>query len=231
MNKRTYHLMVSSLDAFDLKAAEAGLAALGFDVRLAADAGALSIHASGLLPGQSRILQFTPLTALLRNQITSKLAEDDEPVPPLLSQPEVLVATTEDDTDATPQPELALHWTLLGELLATAPDAARVVLYDPEWNSAVPHDEAREMMDWKDLLEEIELDRQLFATDEDEAKRADEHDRVEAMKAAARAHEEQVLLADLAPGQQPDGLRYGAVLAGLAATAALVAWFVFRRGG
>ncbi len=250
MNKRTYHLMVASLDALDLKAAQAGLTERGFEARIASDPATRSIHvnwrpssipadeaeAVDVAPAmdsaeQTLSLHFAELTPLLREQIITALKKDDEPVPPAIVDSDLLIATLEDDTDAAPEAVVALHWSLLAELLATAPEPARVVLYDPAWNSVIPHADARKLMNWKELLEEIELDRQLFASDDEEKKKAEALVLAEELRAAEQAHAEEILLAELTPQQQPDALRYGAVLAGLAATAALAAWFLFQRAG
>ncbi len=239
---RTYYLIASGLDAFDLQATAAQMQQRGFTVRLETDAAlqALRVHhrpaqepsASALAqaPEATHELRFVRLLPQTRQDITGQLEEDGESVPPLLLT-DALVLKLVQDTDQVPVSTVSLLWTLLAELVATAPNGSRVTLYDPEWNVCLAQDNVREYMDWQDILEEIAMDKEpltIFGKEKlrKELEKVEKEREKEALKAEKAARKAAGKTGDASPGEQRDGLgSIGWIV--VAALAAAAGWFWF----
>ena len=232
-----YHLFVGRPADLDLPAAQAGLEALAFHTRLEFDAaaGQLRVHwqPDALVhpeyapaqtfaqpPVQVIELPLAPLSAGLQAQIAQALTDEDEDVPPLLqAQPLVMHVVVHAEPDPTSRD--ALLWSLLGELAATAPDPARMVLFDPEWVCCVPAHEAREYMAWQDMVAYIEEQKALGA----QASRPD----AVYVEAAAEEEDFPIDIVRAPPGEQV-GRGSTATAIAIVAVVALAAagWFWLR---
>ncbi|MET4575819.1 hypothetical protein [Ottowia thiooxydans] len=172
-----YALFVTSLSALDLAATQQGLAELDFHAQLAFDSSAKLLYVRwqpdavlhpeypvqqslGQPAEQLVTFAFARAKAELQAEIIDALTEEGEEVPALL-RAETEVAHVKVRTELHPTSKDAFLWSLLGELTATAPDPSKVVLYDEDWVLTVPSDEARDYMEWRDMVETIEDENKL----------------------------------------------------------------------
>lgn len=168
------YLFAETLDSFDLRAAKAAMEASDFEVKLSQnrERNELEVHwqpdpivhpeyqAGGFLarpPAETQILRFdTGDTARkIRQDVSALLAQDGQQVPPAL-EPKGLVHLMELDVATIPRHKMAMLYALVVELAATAIQTDDVAIYDPGSAICLTPAVARELLDWRSLLEQLD---------------------------------------------------------------------------
>lgn len=242
-----YALFVASPFALDLAATQEGLAALDFHAQLAFDSSAnllqvrwqpdAALHREypvqqslGQPAEQFVTLAFARPKAGLQAEIIDALTEEGEEVPALLrAEPEV--AHVKIRTELHPTLKDAFLWSLLGELTATAPDPSKVVLYDEEWVLSVPSDEARDYMEWRDMVETIEDENKMNEHDAGSESRENPGIDIQAGKAGNPVQPKaspDPFNASRAPGEQASGQSGTFFVVSVLAALAVGVWYWMR---
>ncbi|OOG43941.1 hypothetical protein B0B52_08520 [Polaromonas sp. A23] len=117
-------------------------------------------QAGGVLarpPGETHILRFDAGDAArkIRQDVSALLAQDDQLVPPAL-KPEGLVHLMELDVATIPRHRTAMLYALVVELAATAIQTGDVAIYEPGSAICLTPAVARELLDWRSLLEQLD---------------------------------------------------------------------------
>lgn len=168
------YLFAETLDSFDLRAAEAAMDTSDFAVKLSqnSERNGLEVHwqpdpivhpeyqAGGVLarpPAETHILRFDAGDAArkIRQDVSALLVQDDQLVPPAL-KPVGLVHLMELDVATSPRHKMAMLYALVVELAATAIQTDDVAIYDPGSAICLTPAIAREALDWRSLLEQLD---------------------------------------------------------------------------
>jgi hypothetical protein len=168
------YLFAETLDNFDLRAAEAAMETSDFEVKLSQnrERNGLEVYwqpdpivhpeyqAGGVLarpPVETQILRFDAGDAArkIRQDVSALLAQDGQQVPPAL-KPEGLVHLMELDAATISRHKVAMLYALVVELAATAIQTDDVAIYDPGSAICLTPAVAREALDWRSLLEQLD---------------------------------------------------------------------------
>lgn len=168
------YLFAETLDSFDLRAAEAAMDTSDFAVKLSQNSehNGLEVHwqpdpivhpeyqAGGVLarpPAETHILRFDAGDAArkIRQDVSALLVQDGQLVPPAL-KPVGLVHLMELDVATSPRHKMAMLYALVVELAATAIQTDDVAIYDPGSAICLTPAIAREALDWRSLLEQLD---------------------------------------------------------------------------
>ena len=168
------YLFAETLDSFDLRAAEAAMETSDFEVKLSQnnERNGLEVHwqpdpivhseyqASGVLarpPAETHVLRFDAGDAArkIRQDVSALLAQDGQLLPPALT-PEGLVHLMELAVATIPRHKMAMLYALVVELAATAVQTDDVAIYDPGSAICLTPAVAREALDWRSLLEQLD---------------------------------------------------------------------------
>jgi hypothetical protein len=168
------YLLTDSLDSLDLRATEAAMAADDFEVALSRGegSGVLDVRwqpdpvvhpeyqADGILatpPAERHTLRFDAggPARQIRRDIAALLEEEGQPVPEALKA-DGLVHLMELETAGAPKHRIAMLFALFTELAATATHSGKVWVYDPGSAICLGPADVHEVMDWRDLLEQLD---------------------------------------------------------------------------
>lgn len=176
------YLFAETLDCFDLRAAEAAMETSDFEVKLSqnSERNGLEVHwqpdpivhpeyqAGGVLarpPVETQIMRFDAgdTARKIRQDVSALLAQDGQQVPPAL-KPEGLVHLMELDVSTIPRHKMAMLYALVVELAATAIQTDDVAIYDPGSAICLTPAVARELLDWRSLLEQLDNPLPILST-------------------------------------------------------------------
>lgn len=244
MSAMACYLFTKTLGNLDLEAAAAAMAAHDFEVRLAAVEQPPQLRVSwqpdkivhpdrrvgGLLdqpPAENYVLVFDSGEAAktIRADMARLLAGEQRDIPAVLRQ-DSLVCLTEIDSGHMARHSAAMLYALLSELTATAKNPAEVLVYEASSSACITPDNARDMMNWRDML--FLLDNPLPMGDHRVIQDPDFADGQEANPATpAEPVDSQPLPlpAGAPPGEQTSSLPGVWLLAAVALAAGLAAWY------
>lgn len=236
------YLLVRTLDALDLHAAEAAMAENDFEVRLERSDSppALKViwqpdpvvhpqHPSGGIldtpPVEVHELRFDAgeTAARIRRDIANLLAEEGQHAPHVLMR-EGLVHLQEIEGAESRKHTTAMLYALLCELAATAAAPDDVVIFDPENTICIDPSGVRELMNWRDML--YLLEHPLFL--EEPAREAPQSGAEPAEEGARNGYPDRSSTTRLSPGQQPSSTSWVWLAACIAALAG-AAWYWVQR--
>ncbi|MDP3171141.1 MAG: hypothetical protein Q8M91_12465 [Polaromonas sp.] len=170
MSATACYLFTKNLGSLDLEAAEAAMAAHDFEVRLVAVEQPPQLRVSwqpdnivhpdrrvgGMLdkpPAEDYVLAFESGEAAksIRTDIGRLLAGEHRDLPAVLGQ-DCLVCLTEIDAGQMARHSAAMLYALLSELTATTTRPAELLVYEASSSACITPENAREMMNWRDML-------------------------------------------------------------------------------
>lgn len=244
MSAMACYFFTKTLESLDLAAAEAAMAGHDFDIRLRAVGQPPQLQVrwqpdnivhpdrrvGGMLdkpPAENYVLAFESgqAASAIRKDIARLLADEHRDLPAVLGQ-ECLVCLTDIDPGQMARHSAAMLYALLSELGATAKQAAEVLVYEASSSVCITPDNARELMNWRDML--FLLDKPLPLGDHSVIQ---DPDFADGPQAGPRPHDAPVARPPAAPagagspGEQTSALSRGWLLAAVAVAAGLAAWY------